>query len=48
MEIEDRLEEFNKKALENLSNKFTKLYIKIGVGRIYKDLEYLKYYHKTF
>lgn len=39
VKIEDRLEEFNKKVLESLSNKFTKLDIKIGVGRTYKDLE---------
>ena len=39
VKIEERLEEFNNKVLESLSNKFTKLDIKIGVGRTYKDLE---------
>lgn len=39
MQILDRTREFNIKIVESISNKFNNLEIKIGVGRVYKDLD---------
>ena len=45
IQILDRLKEFNNKVIESLANKFNKLDMKIGVGRVYKDLDNV---HKSF
>jgi len=37
--ILDRIKEFNIKIVESITNKFNNLDIKIGVGRVYKDLD---------
>lgn len=39
IQIVDRLKEFNNKIIESISNKFNKLDIKVGVGRVYKNLD---------
>ncbi|WMM25325.1 PucR family transcriptional regulator ligand-binding domain-containing protein [Tissierella sp. MB52-C2] len=37
--IEDKIKEFNQKIIESIKNKSDKLEVKIGIGRIYKNLE---------
>ncbi|MFA5577044.1 MAG: PucR family transcriptional regulator ligand-binding domain-containing protein [Tissierellaceae bacterium] len=39
IQISHRLEEFNKKIIESISNRYNNLDVKIGIGRIYKGLE---------
>lgn len=39
IQISHRLEEFNTKVMESISNKYNNMDIKIGIGRIYKGLE---------
>ena len=38
-QIVNRIKEFNNLIVESISNKFSKLEIKIGVGRVYKSLD---------